>query len=145
MEGRKDKKFYDAHQELLTGRMYLDNGQYKLATRRFRKAIDYYDKSQKGEFKGTDRQPLSAGAISKIIEQAKDKGLIKLGFKDTNNVVLVITAFSLIIIILNVLNQVYSQLLNINTSGLWYVASFLLGYGSQSLIGGIIETIRKLS
>jgi hypothetical protein len=145
IEGRRGKNFYEGHNEVLEGRKFLNNGQYKLATRRFQRAIDYYDKSHKGDNEGTGGQQLSSQAISKIIDQARDKGLIKLGFKDTNNVVFIITAISLIIIILNVLNQVYSQLLDINTSGLWYIASFLLGYGSQSLIGGIIESIRKLS
>jgi hypothetical protein len=132
-EGKTSGAYIEGDIELLQGKTYFEDGRYRLAQRRFQKAIERYSKAATGM--NITRQPLSKEAISRIVDTVKTKRLVMMGLKDTDIIIFIISSAALSIIIMQIWTQVYTQLFNSGNNFLSLITAFLLGYGSQSLIG----------
>jgi len=139
--------FKDGESEWLSGKEHLDNGRYRLARRRFEQAIAGYSTASATpppsgqEDTGTLRQTLTREQISNIADQARSKGLVRFGLRDFDNFVFMIASAVLAIVVMQVWNQIYPQLSGF-TGGLWFITAFLIGFGSESLVGEAIEITR---
>jgi hypothetical protein len=146
-EGKTFGSFRDGELEWLSAKTHLDNGRYRLARRRFERAISYYNAATATapavvQDLDPQRQPLTNQQISNIADQARSRGLIRLGLRDFDNIVFILSSVVLAIIIMQVWNQIYSQLQALSVGGLWFITAFLLGFGSESLVGEAIEVTR---
>jgi len=118
-----------------------------LAKRRFGRPIEYYNGAintpSPGQVDiGTQRQPLTKEQISNLADQARTTRLKGLGLRDLDSIIFIVSSAVLFILIMQVWNQVYAELSASNISGLWFVTAFLLGFGTESLVGEVIEMTR---
>jgi hypothetical protein len=139
--------FEDGDLEWLNAKTHLDNGRYRLARRRFDRAIEYYNSasttpSPEEGYIDTQRQQLTKEQISNLADQARTKRLKGLGLKDFDSIVIIISSAVLGFLIMEVWNEVYAELSASNITGLWFVTAFLLGFGSESLVGEVVEITR---
>jgi hypothetical protein len=78
-----------------------------------------------------------------MADSARAKKGLRTIFRYTDNVLFLVSSIIFATIILQTWVQVYSQLVSLANTDLWYISAFLLGYGSQSLIGEVMELSKK--
>jgi hypothetical protein len=117
-----------------------------LAKQKFEKAEEYSNHAIAGRSVDLTTQPLSKRALSAIVDQAKTSNLIKFGIKDVELYTFILSSLILAVVTLQMWTQVFVDTSTDSYSGLWYISAFLIGYGSQSLVGQAIEGLKtKLS
>ncbi|MGB8936474.1 MAG: hypothetical protein WCC17_15380 [Candidatus Nitrosopolaris sp.] len=130
-EGRTFGFFGDGDSEWLDAKIHFDNGHYRLAKRRFNRAIEYYDVSSatpsvvQGDI-AIQRQQLTTEQISNLGDHARTARITGLGLKDFDSIVFIVSSAVLGILIMQVWTQIYAELSASNISGLWFVTGFSL-------------------
>jgi len=123
---------------------YLDRGEYDRAKKFFDAAEESYRKS-KGEPGNIpfQRQLLTnAERILQTDNARTEKGILS-SLRRSDNLFWLIVSVILAIGIMQTWTQIYSQLIVLSGTPLWQVGAFLLGYGSQSLLGEVFEFAKR--
>lgn len=130
-----DKEFSDADKFFLIG-------DYIQAERVFESATKYYNSSKDGgEVDPNKQRPaLTPAAMAKKVRAARAIKGLRSSLGNPGNAFFFVASITLAIGVMQTWTQVYSQLSSsLDVTFISIITAFLLGYGSQSLLGEVLE------
>jgi tetratricopeptide (TPR) repeat protein len=142
LEGRFDKQFENGDSEFVRAQRYFLRGDYEEARKRYQRASDYYNAAKQGGGQG-GRQPIPDTKMAEMADNARTEKGLRSSFRQSDNLLFITVSAVLAVVVMQTTTQVYSQLLSFGISAISYISAYILGYGSQSLLGEAIELSRN--
>jgi hypothetical protein len=136
-EGRVDSSFMTGNEEAARALKYFKNGDFEYAKQAIENAIDSVNSAKTAPIR--EGQGLKTGFFNAMFDEVRTKGLRSL-FKNQNSIIFFLTSSAVFIVILQTWLQVYNQIQTSGESFLGIIVAFLLGYGTQSLLGEAFDT-----
>jgi hypothetical protein len=137
-DGRRDDMFFAGLDEIARGIRFINRGDFEYAKKIVDGSVDIFN-SAKVSKRGIQNKP---AVFDTLADQARTKKVLISTLKHPNMVIFFLTSLALGVIIIQTWLQVYSQIQPLNESPLGLAVAFLLGYGSQSLIGETLDLFK---
>lgn len=143
LEDRLDQRFIEGVDEAVRGLKYLKKGEYSQAGRIFDVAAEYFRSATKEQAPGLQKQLPKKTIISDLVDEARAEKGLRSSFRKSDNLLFLLSSVILGVVIIQTWIQIYPQLMSLANTGLAAISAFVLGYGSQSLLGEVVELTRK--
>jgi len=136
-EGRNDENFKIGNEEARRALGYFRDGDFEYAKQTMETAVDSMASAKVPE--GRIVQGAGIRLINDMIDEVRKRGLRDL-FKQKNSIIFFLTSTAVFVVILKTWMQVYNQIQSSGESFLGIIVAFLLGYGTQSLLGEAFDS-----
>ena len=138
---RLDNNFNSACNEISRIYTYYQTGDFDYTKKIFDNATELLNsaKEQSMGFQADKLVNYISGKMNQITTDLRTKKVLRSTLRPQNNIIFFLTSIVLGVIVIQTWLQLYVQVQSLSDSPIGYIVAFILGYGSQSLLGEAFE------
>lgn len=144
-EERFDEEYERGDQEFRRALKFITNGDNEQGAKILESSANHYRAARRGGDTLIQLARLTAEQMSELIDDIRlnRNGSIRVLLRKFKSVLFIIAAILVFVGIVEIWTRFTTDATSISTNSLWPVYAFLIGFGSQSLLGEVFEISRR--